>query len=498
MKSKEDLFHLINAMSRSEKRYFTLDAQKTGRKGSKYLELFQFINTMDVYDENRLKKQFDKTLPSDKAYLYEAILRSMRDYRSSKSKAAQIKEMIMDSKYLYERGLYDQCEERLREAKSLADELDDQLACLEIIKEERRLVRDRRRARYEHHLESLIEASDKSLTSIGEEIYYLGIYDQLSKEVIRQPDLDNETLRSQFRDRFAKAIEDIEDYPSNIHARRRYFQSAALYFQLLGKFDQVFEYYTKVVDWWDENQKYKGEEFYRYIVDISNLLFICLRIKQYEKFPELLERIEREPPSNQHDQKIVFQKLAIYKLVYFINSGQSDGAYKLVDEIEYGLNQFNINPVSTLILSGNVAILLFILQDFSGCLKWCERIKAQKMESRYDIQKGMYLLYMVALLEMEELDEMESALRMTKRFFHQRPETAVSNFESIVYSYLKKLYNAPIDSYRSLLSDFKSRLEAIKADPTEKVSFGLDDLLLHWVISKLEQKTILQQIGASS
>ena len=92
------------------------------------------------YDEAKLKKKFAKSLPSDKAYLYEAILSSMRDYRSSKSKVAQIKEMILDSNYLYERGLYDQCEERLDDAKALALELDEQLELLEINKLERILV----------------------------------------------------------------------------------------------------------------------------------------------------------------------------------------------------------------------------------------------------------------------------------------------------------------------------------------------------------------------
>ena len=78
---------------------------------------------MDEYDEIKLKKKFAKTLHADKSYLYEAILRSMRDYRSASSRAARIKEMILDYKYLYERGLYRQSDERLQEAKELATEL---------------------------------------------------------------------------------------------------------------------------------------------------------------------------------------------------------------------------------------------------------------------------------------------------------------------------------------------------------------------------------------
>ncbi|MBK9492250.1 MAG: hypothetical protein IPO07_28270 [Haliscomenobacter sp.] len=49
---------------------------------------------MEEYDEAKLRDRFGKNLPSDKSYLYDAILRSMRDYRSANSRSARIKEMI--------------------------------------------------------------------------------------------------------------------------------------------------------------------------------------------------------------------------------------------------------------------------------------------------------------------------------------------------------------------------------------------------------------------
>ena len=55
MKDKEDLFQLIKALSKTEKRYFTLDAQKVGRKKSKYMELFQAINDQDDYNDTVLR-----------------------------------------------------------------------------------------------------------------------------------------------------------------------------------------------------------------------------------------------------------------------------------------------------------------------------------------------------------------------------------------------------------------------------------------------------------
>ena len=92
--AKTDLYQLIKAMSKTEKRYFSIDAKKSGKDSARYLKLFQVINEMEEWDNEKLKRRFKQNLSADKKYLYEAILRSMRDYRSTKSKAAQVKEKI--------------------------------------------------------------------------------------------------------------------------------------------------------------------------------------------------------------------------------------------------------------------------------------------------------------------------------------------------------------------------------------------------------------------
>ena len=127
---------------------------------------------MEVYEDAKLKKKFGKNLRYDKSYLYEAIMRSMRDYRSANSYAARIKEMILDAQYLYERGLYEQCGERLDEAKSLAVVLDDQLSLLEINKSERLLFRQVKGKHYEKNITSLIEQQATFIEAFREELRY--------------------------------------------------------------------------------------------------------------------------------------------------------------------------------------------------------------------------------------------------------------------------------------------------------------------------------------
>lgn len=491
MKSKEDLFHLIKAMSKSEKRYFTLDAQKGGRKDSKYLELFQAINAMDQYEEHKLKKKFPRNLPSDKAYLYEAILRSMRDYRSSKSKAAQIKEMILDSKYLYERGLYQQSEERLRDADALASQLDDQFSLLEINKERLKLAWDTKKKNYEKQSEQLISYIDARIDSITKEIKYLDICCHLLIELNHHFELESDQERIAFSQRFPERLFIEENKPNTAQAQRRFFQSRALYYQLLGEHEMVYQNYQLVVDWWESNPKFKEEEFSRYIVDVSNLLGAITTQRKYESIPALLKKLHQVKPNNIHDQKVVFQKTSSYKLLYHINLGVVDGAEELVDEIDEGLQSYKLSPMAKHILSFNVAVLLFILERFEDCRRWANRVYKEFQQVRgQDFYTGAHFLNLIATFESDDLDQIDSVLRSVSRYLANKLMAKKDDFEVQVLDYFKRLNSAPLSETQPLYKQFYSYIESVKNDPAQIVPLGLDELISWWIQSKLTRKRI--------
>ncbi|MCP3933495.1 MAG: hypothetical protein GY705_30870 [Bacteroidetes bacterium] len=495
MRSKEDLFQLVKSMSRSEKRYFTLDAQKSGKKASKYLELFQVINAMESHDEKKLKKKFPRNLPFDKAYLYEAILRSMRDYRSVNSRLARIKEKILDSKFLYERGLYRQCEERLKEAKEMAELLDDQLALLEINKEERRLFRDTKRKIFEAQLENLLSSGKNTLEIIQEEAVFIDLYDWLFIEAIKYLEYRDTKQKETLQKKIPKGLLHPENEPVSPSTKRRYFQCNALYHQLLGDFEKVYHYFSQVVYWWDTNAAYKEEEFARYIVDISNLLHVLFTQEQLQYIPEFLKKLESEIPSNMHDQKMVFQKVSLYKLMYYINTGISDGVDKLVADIDTGLNHFNINPGSRMVLQFNMAVLLFVLEDFERCKSWSKKIiRGVKTELRLDIQKGVHVLNLISSYEIDEPGNIESTYRSTQRFLNKFGKIREECFEAIMLDSIRKLISSPMAEYNRIYIELEEQLLIMKANPRMMVALGLDDLIMAWVQSKLTHQPIRQFI----
>ena len=95
---KDHLFQLIQSMSSSEKRYFKRNALIAKDADANYLKLFDALNKMQEYDEAALKKKpFVKHFASERKYLYEAILRSLRNYCKEESIRTQIFDLLIDA-----------------------------------------------------------------------------------------------------------------------------------------------------------------------------------------------------------------------------------------------------------------------------------------------------------------------------------------------------------------------------------------------------------------
>lgn len=496
MKRRTDLYDLIRAMSKSEKRYFTIDAQKSRRKDSRYLELFQAINdTEGEVDDKKLRKQFGRNLSVDKNYLYEAILRSMRDYRSTNSLAVRIREMILDAKYLYERNLYDQCEQRLQHAKKLATELDDHIIMLEILKEEQWLISDKRAASYDTSIRQLLEDSNLVLQRIADEMDLLEIYVHLLDIVFKKFSLNSEEDIQNVKARFGPMLENFQPEKISPTSQRRLYQCRALYSWLLGNFNDVFQHYEKVIDWWDRHPLIKEEEFHKYIVDISNYLNGYLAKGQYQYIPKLIESLEDSKPKNLHDKSLVFQKISANRLVYYINSGENEGIEEFLNSIEKGLSTYFLNERSQLVLMMNSAILLFIQGDFMGCRKWCEKIfSKKKVASRLDIQWASRLLYLISEYEIDDLEGVEKALRSITRYFRvKEPLPDKRAFEDLILSTVQKLVFSPLMEKKYVLQDFLLQLKQFGGE--NRPPLGMNELFTVWANSQLTKKSMVQLLN---
>jgi hypothetical protein len=494
MKNKSDLFQLIQSMSKTEKRYFSMDAKKSGRRSSRYFELFQAINAMEVYEESKLQRQFGRSLPTDKHYLYEAILRSIRDYRSSKSKSAQIRAMVLDATYLYERGLYQQSADRLAQAKSLADELDDQLALLDITREQLNYVWNMKRKDFSEQIGELLEDKDRYIKNINEELQYLALAYRI--QMAKQS-----AAPQQAKEELAGAHFEESRFPDSAHAQRRFLQSAALHADLQDDFDTANAYYTRMVDWWDQYPNIKREEYVRYLADLFNLLHASYYQKHYQQFKDILRKIEGEQPSNYHDQQLIFKQLTNYQLLYHINLGVMEGHEQLLERVEQGMASYKLNPVSSLIIAFNVTVLLFILERYDTCQDWAGRVikEYNRQVDNATFRLSTLLIILLAAYSDDDLDRFDTAARALQRAIRNHEK---ADFFSLCLKRLRKINSAPLDSVPALLSRFAEAVRETAATEDQRAPLGMDDLVLNWLESRQQGRALYlvfrEQAGVSS
>ena len=132
------LFSLIKSIKPSEKRYFKLMTKEEGDGDqSKFLQLFNLIDSQIKYDEDKLALKADFVTPGQlsnlKANLYKKLLMSLRNYNVSSTPDMQTRELVDHAQLLFDRSLYKQCEEILKKAKTQAlknDNLEQQLVIL--------------------------------------------------------------------------------------------------------------------------------------------------------------------------------------------------------------------------------------------------------------------------------------------------------------------------------------------------------------------------------
>ncbi len=478
MKKTQDLFDLIQRLSRSEKRYFTLDARKAGKRESRYLLLFQAINQQESYDEAALKKKFKGNLADDKARLYEAILRSMRDFRSHRSSTARMKELLLDANFLYERGLYQQCQKRLAEAKEIATELQDQLSGLEINREQRRIVNTLGNQTDRSDLQLLQTEAQQQLQLLQEEVKFLDTHDELIRAVHRLRQ-SNETEQQQaLHQQYATRLLSTEP-PTSLRAQLRFYQSRAMLAQLEGKAAGVYENFLQVNQLWEANPAYKQEEFNRYLDDAFNLLHATFQYPAViAQAATLLDRLAAEQPDSAHDRLVLFQRTATYRLIYTINFAATTPAEQVLGPIQEGLQLYDLHPVSELTIRYNAAVLFFLQAKPLDCENWLlSIIELRRNELRPDIVQAARLLRILTLLDQDmDPDFLDAQIRAEQRLLTKASPSQLIDFSKWMLRNCKK----ELQLLPSAVAGFRAQQRQELPTTWPQLPLGLNELIEQW------------------
>src|SRR5687767_11427715 len=109
MIASDELHKLIKSLHQGEKRFFKVYASRhVIGEVNNYVRIFDSIAAQEKYDEKAIKEKFRnepfmKRYAAVKNYLHGLIIKSMRSYHSGTTIDIELKEVLIDLEFLYQK-----------------------------------------------------------------------------------------------------------------------------------------------------------------------------------------------------------------------------------------------------------------------------------------------------------------------------------------------------------------------------------------------------------
>jgi hypothetical protein len=496
----DQLFRLIESLTKAEKRNFRLYAKKIQGEGDvKFLQLFDLLEKQKEFDEDAvlLKMKGNKTQFSNiKRHLYQHILTSLRLMEIYKSEEIQVREWIDYASILYGRGLYIHSLKLLSKSKSLAEKINHDILLLEIVEFEKRIESRHITRSSTERMEGLTEEAKKhSNTSLNNAILS-NLKLMLQREFINKGHVKDEAgLRK--LDVYLRQISIDEHQPHLTFFEKVYlYQVYFWYYYLLLDYEKCKEYALKWVAEYDNEPKMIDMDVDIYMIGLHHLLSTTFFLRDYSLFSKTLGQLEkfrkdsyRQFNSNSRIMSFLFVHQGRFNQ-YFLSGDFQEGVIKIIPHTLNRLTKFEnkLDTHKVLVMYFKIAWMYMGAGKQDQAIDYLNRILNHSERAlREDIQAYASLLFIMAHFDLKNYDLLEYLVTNTSRFINRMRDASQLQKSSI--RFFRQLVNTPPDDYIKRFLKFRDQLAALKLEPYEKRSFVFLDIE-SWIESKIQQKTL--------
>jgi hypothetical protein len=374
MAKSSKLFELIKTFNKAEKRYFkTQTRQFNAEEQSNYEELFNLIEAQETYDEGAIISQlsnrsFAKNLSAGKNYLYNFLLKCLRNYHSGKLARISVREMIINTLILIHRRLNDQAMKLMNKAEKMARKHDLFIELLSINLLQRILYRSFTEKGSEDTVIRLQEDFDLFLEKIEYEQRLQCIYEAIYT-ISRTRQFSPDQIES-LEQRYHKM-----GFPENKSNMSFNELSIRIFTEILlnrkaENFVMTQDIHEEALVFFQDNPHFIKEYQARYINFIANIIGHYLINREYEKIAEKLNLIEAIEPLNSQLMIIKFDNLYYTKIIYLLVSKQFEKTIELAPEVWQFLRHYRhqLSNTRSKTIAVNLSNGLFMAKDFEASL----------------------------------------------------------------------------------------------------------------------------------
>ncbi len=445
-----------------------------------YIKLFDEIDKQDVYDEQKIKEKFTqekfvKQLHVTKIYLSNLILKSLRNFHSSISKSAELKDLLRDIEILFQKELFNQCKYEIDKAEKMAIEYEDATSLIEVLSWKRKLLLATKNFfQGKNEILKMLEVQDDSLKKIGNLSQYwkytFSVFEEFNKgENNFKKFLSNPLLKNLSEDEFL--------------------QSKVLYYHIMftveivkSNDDKAVEHLENLIELLESHPKRVKDDPSSLITAINNRVGMLLTAKDYKNVTPLIQKIRNLPEEYEikNRSKITFKiLLQAYnvELEMYRDTENIEKAKELVNSIvEFIDKNESIIPVDyKMLFYYQIGHVYFLAGEYSNSLKWLNEIISNRTSiPREDIHSYARFLNLIIHYELKNIYVLKYAVESCRRFLKKKRK--LHNFENELLKFFAKLSVTLPEKHPALFSKLQEKLFAetdqrIKNDALDYFNF---------------------------
>ena len=516
MRTTEDLYELIQSLSKTEKGYFKKYSGLHVRgQANNYILLFNAIEKQKEsrssrdpshggYDEKALVKKFKnqaftRNFAVAKNFLYNKVLHAMNQYHHSIH--SEVRELLHRAEFLVEKGLNKQSLKAVMQAKEIAKQNDMHWALLEIYKQwENALMIRQSDLQWR---QKLMQEETDLLADVENEKIYRDLYSRLgihyATHGITRDKGALQKLESIIQNKNLKDISLAKTFKSKL----LFYDLYTGYFIQAADFVKAYQYAKEIIHLFSRHPEKIKSDTLSYIEGLNDAITTCLASKRYEDMPAYLEKLEGlELLAKSQPQTIkikLFDSRSYNKLNYYTTCGIFREAIPEVTRIskEIPLYLNFLSNFEKLVLFSHLAIFYFGTKDYQQSIFWLNRIRNEvSLSHNLQIESFHRLFYLIVHYEAGHDEIIPSLVQSLYRFL--RKKERLYKFEILVIDFLRKL--SPANDAEKLNEAFKklhTRIQPLLKDLYEKNAFHYFDYM-SWLESKTGNKSFAEIVREKS
>lgn len=331
MLKSESLIHLINNLTKQEKKEFSLYISNKSEKD--YIFLFRLIDDKKVSDPEELKMSFLAAKPTSSfntvvIYLFDLLIDILTRLRTEQDSYYLLFNELLHARVLYEKSMYQECFQVLKKVKEKAVYYENHFALLVAQRlelnylltldfedmDEQKLLN--KQYKMNNTLKSIRQLNEQS--SLYELLKYRMINRGASRSLEETQKLDD-LVTSEISIVASAGVENFE-----IKKNHQLFQ--ANYFITVGDYKAAFNSFVELNKLFEENSHLWNNPPVYYLMTVEGMLESLRIMHNYEGMNYFIEKLTKLSSPSSSFQLNVMYVIFIYRLFSFIDAGDFDKA----------------------------------------------------------------------------------------------------------------------------------------------------------------------------